>query len=114
MSVPAREEPFVAGLRTRRDEIVLGPADAAPRWTVRVQVAEVWDAVRVSAPAAEPVAHVKVAALAALLPDARHHEDFVMKLGGVEVLDEGAALSASGAEDGSIFLVTHRRRRPVR
>lgn len=106
--------PFVTGLRSRPDELRLGADDAAPRWTLRVQVAEVWDAVRVSAPAAEPVLAVKVAALSALLPDAAYHDDFVLKLGGVEVLDENASLADAGARDGSIFLMAHRRRRPIR
>jgi hypothetical protein len=41
-------------------------------------------------------------------------EDYVLKLNGWEVLDESASLAATGAVDGSIFLVTGRRRRPVR
>ena len=36
------------------------------------------------------------------------------KLRGWEVLDEGASLADAGATDGSIFLLTHRRRRPVK
>lgn len=106
--------PFVTGLRARPQELRVGTEDGAPRWTVRVQVAEVWDAVRVSTPPTEPVLAVKVAALAALLPDADYHDDFVLKLGGVEVLDENAPLADVGALDGSIFLLTHRRRRPIR
>jgi hypothetical protein len=41
-------------------------------------------------------------------------DDFVLKLNGWEVLDETASLAATGAVDGSIFLVTNRKRRPVR
>jgi hypothetical protein len=41
-------------------------------------------------------------------------EEFVMKLRGWEVLDESASLTDAGAIDGSIFLLTYRRRRPVR
>ncbi|MDF1502154.1 hypothetical protein [Roseisolibacter sp. H3M3-2] len=106
--------PFVTTLRSRGEEIRLGADDASPRWTVRVQVAEVWDAVRVSAPPTEPVLAVKVAALAALLPDAAYHDDHVLKLGGIEVLDENASLADAGARDGSIFLLSYRRRRPIR
>lgn len=106
--------PFVTTLRSRAGEIRLGADDAAPRWTVRVQVAEVWDAVRISAPAAEPVLALKVAALEALLPDADYHDDFVLKLAGIEVLDENLPLAELGARDGSIFLLTHRRRQPIR
>ena len=106
--------PFVTGLRSRPDTLHLGAPDAADRWTVRVQMAEVWDAVRVSAPASEPVLAVKVAALEALFPAASFHDDYVVKLGGIEVLDENAALREVGARDGSIFLVASRRRRPIR
>jgi hypothetical protein len=75
---------------------------------------EVWDTVRIDAPASEPVLSVKVAALRALFPDGEFHEDFVLKRNGFEVLDETASLRETGAVDGTIFLVTHRRRRPVR
>ena len=105
---------FVSRLRSRATELVLGAPDAPDRWTVRVQMAEVWDAVRVSAPASEPVLAVKVAALEALFPQADYHDDYVVKLGGVEVLDENASVRDAGAQDGSIFLVAARRRRPVR
>lgn len=106
--------PFVAGLRSRPTELRLGAEDAPVRWTVRVQAADVWDAVRISAPPGEPVIALKVRALEALLPVADFHEDYVLKLHGFEVLDEDAALADSGARDGSIFLLQHRRRRPVR
>ncbi|GLC26194.1 hypothetical protein [Roseisolibacter agri] len=106
--------PFVTTLRSRATELRVGAPDAANRWTVRVQMAEVWDAVRVSAPATEPVLAVKVAALEALFPEATYHDDFVVKLGGIEVLDENATLAEAGARDGSIFLLAHRRRRPIR
>ncbi len=106
--------PFTAGLRSRPGTIVrLGDA-GAPVITLRVQIPEVWDAVRVETPAAEPVLSVKVRALDALFPNAEFHEDFVMKLNGFEVLDENASVAEAGAVDGSIFLLTHRRRRAVR
>ena len=75
---------------------------------------DVWDTVRIEAPPTEPVVAVKVAALGALFPSADVHADFVVKLRGIEVRDEQASLEAAGAVDGSILLVTHRRRRPVR
>lgn len=107
--------PFVAHLRARPGTIVLGdPAAAGPRWTLRVEVPEAWDTVRVSAPPSEPLLSLKVMALAALMPDADFHEDFVLKLRGGEVFDEHASLADVGAIDGSIFLLTSRRRRPVR
>ena len=105
---------FTGQLRARAETIVLGAADAGARWTVRVQVAEAWDAVRFSVPPSEPVLSLKVRALEALRPDAPYHEDYVVKLRGVVVDDENASLADAGAADGSIFLVLLRRRRPVR
>ena len=105
--------PFVAQLRSRPVAIRLG-RDGQRLITVRVQMAEIWDTVRIETPAEEPVQSVKIRALQELLPDADRPEDFVLKLNGFEVLDEHAALSVAGAVDGSIFLLTYRRRRPVR
>ena len=110
----APESAFTGQLRSRPDTIVLGAGDAAERWTIRVQSAEAWDAVRFSAPPTEPVIALKARALEELTPRAGGVEDYVLKLGGVEVLDESATLAAAGALDGSIFLLAHRRRRPVR
>ena len=106
--------PFTASLRTRgADAIRLGSPDAKVI-TVRVQVPEVWDVVVVHAPPSESVQAVKLAALRELSPSADFAESWVLKLGGFEVLDEGASLTEAGAVDGSIFLLTGRRRRPVR
>ena len=109
--------PFVATLRVRPEAIRLGDgADAggATRVTLRVEMPEVWDAVRVETPLTERALTLKRRALEALYPDYEYPEDFVVKLRGFEVLDEGATLAQVGARDGSIFLLTHRRRRPVR
>ena len=106
-------EPFVAQLRTRGEVIEL--AAAGPAIVVRVEMPEVWDTVRVHASPDERVLTLKRRALEVLYPGTElHDEDYVMKLNGWEVLDESASLAATGAVDGSIFLVTHRRRRPVR
>ena len=105
--------PFVAQLRTRREHIRLGRPDA-PTITLRVQGGGKWDAVRIDAPSSEPVLALKTAALAELFPDAEYHDDFVLKLRGFEVLDERASLGEVGAVNGSILLLAHRRRRPVR
>ena len=105
--------PFVATVRSRPGVIRIGDA-ATPTITVRVQMPEVWDTVRCEVPASEPTLSLKVRALEALYPDGDFHEDFVLKLRGFEVLDENASLAAVGAVDGSILLLTHRRRRPVR
>ena len=107
-------EPFVAQLRTRGDIIELA-APNGPAITVRVEMPEVWDVVRVHASPDEPVATIKRRALEALHPGTELQDDlYVLKLNGWEVLDESASLAVAGAVDGSIFLVTNRRRRPVR
>ena len=106
--------PFTAGLRSRPGTVVRLGEPGEPVVAVRVQVPEVWDVVRVEAPLDEPVLSVKVRALDALFPRAEFHEDFVVKLNGFEVLDENASLRDAGAVDGSILLLTHRRRRAVR
>ena len=104
--------PFVANVRSRPQVVRLGDPQA-PAIAVRVEIPELWDVVRIDAPSTETVLAVKVAALAAFMPgaDQRH---FVIKLRGFEVLDEHLSLADAGAIDGSIFLLTHRRRRPVR
>jgi hypothetical protein len=104
---------FVNTLRTRRATIRLAP-DGAPAVTIRVEMPEVWDVVRMVVPPTEPVLAVKVAALEALFPEADLHQDFVLKFRGWEILDEAASLGDVGIVDGSILLLTHRRRRPVR
>lgn len=104
--------PFVAQLRARPEVIRLGPPDA-PVITVRVQVPEVWDTVRIDAPPDTPVIELKERALEVLMPGAAQAA-WVTKLHGFEVLDETAGLSAAGVQNGSTLLVTSRRRRPVR
>ncbi len=104
---------FVAQLRARKQTIELAPAgpDAI---SIRVEMPEVWDTVRFVTRADEPVLVIKQRALEALFPEAEFHEDFVLKLRGWEIIDEAAPLGAVGVVDGSILLLTHRRRRPVR
>ncbi|HUO51392.1 MAG TPA: hypothetical protein VMT93_02655 [Gemmatimonadaceae bacterium] len=97
-------------VRARPGTIVLGAGHGAI--TCKVQLAERWDAVRVTAAASETVQGVKVAVLAALAPGA-DHRDFVMKLGGAERADSDT-LMETGAVTGSTFLLSARRRRPAR
>ncbi len=75
---------------------------------------EVWDAVRIETSPSEPVLGIKVRALEALYPDSDFHDAFVMKLDGWEIRDERESVVGVGAKDGSTFLLTFRRRRPVR
>jgi len=105
--------PFVTGLRARAATIRLSP-EGVDVVTIRVEMPEVWDVVRIAVAPGEPVLAVKVRALAALFPEAQLHEDFVVKLRGWEILDEAVSLADAGVIDGSIFLLTHRRRRAVR
>ena len=115
MSLPAPiQRPFTASLRTPDETIRLGGDPTTPTIALRVQSNEIWDAVLFEVPLDEPVISVKLAALEALVPKARHPEEYVLKLHGFEVLDEQATLSAIGVRDGSILLLTSRRRRPVR
>ena len=106
-------ERFVSQLRARTSTIRLLPP-GAPGLTIRVEVPEVWDAVRIVVSPREPALTVKVRALEALFPEAELHSDFVLKLRGWEILDEASPLTDVGVVDGSILLLTHRRRRPVR
>jgi hypothetical protein len=104
---------FVAQLRARKSTIRLAP-ESAKTITVRVEMPEVWDTVRMIVLPIEPVLTVKIRALEALFPEAEHHADFVLKLRGWEILDEASPLTEVGVLDGTILLLTHRRKRPVR
>ncbi len=106
-------QPFVTQLRARGVALQLAPA-GAPSITVRVEMPEVWDTVKAVVSANEPVVSFKVHALEALSPVSSDHAEFVLKLHGWEVLDESVTLADAGAKDGSIFLLTNRRRRAVR
>lgn len=105
---------FVNELRARGDAIRMAP-EGVPTITVRVQMAEVWDTIKLVVSPDEPVLGLKVRALSVLYPSGDFHEDFVIKLKGWEIFnEESTSLSAAGAVDGSIFLLEHRLRRPVR
>lgn len=109
---PARV-PFVASLRVGPGIIRLG-AEGEPRVSIRVEIPEVWDAVRVDTPLTESVLTVKMRALTALYPDHAVPEEFVVKRNGIAVQDETANLASIGVQNGSTLLVTLLRRRPVR
>ena len=105
--------PFVSQLRARPGVVKVGGDGPSPIW-LRVQLLEAWDAVGVETPSGEPVASVKAAALAALRPEDQQSDAYVLKLNGFEVLDENVSVADTGAKNGSTFLLTYRRRRPVR
>jgi len=103
--------PFVQSLRARPGALVLGAGMGAI--VFRVEMPERWEIVRVAAQPSESVLAVKIAALEAILPGA-DHRDWMMKLHGAEVLSESDTLLEAGTKNGSTFLLTLRRRRPVR
>jgi len=105
--------PFVTELRTSDEVVKVGGTDG-DTLHLRVQVAELWDTLRVDASPSTPVESVKKAALGRFFPDGEPITDYVVKLRGFEILDETATVAASGAKDGSTLLLARRRRRPVK
>jgi len=105
--------PFVTTLRTNGEVLRLSSGDE-PVLHIRVQVADLWDSIRVDAPPSEPVIFVKRAALDALYPNHSFPDEWVVRLHGFEILDEERSLADAGVKEGSILLLVARRRRPVR
>ena len=105
--------PFVATVRARPETVRL-TGDGEANLTIRVEMPEVWDVVRFAVSTTTPTRELKLRALEELLPSAKYPEDFVLKLRGWEVLDELASLGSIGVQNGSILLLTSRRKRPVR
>ncbi|HYW49859.1 MAG TPA: hypothetical protein VE861_04585 [Gemmatimonadaceae bacterium] len=105
--------PFVTQLRTPADAISLASPGAATI-TIRVQMLEAWDALKVIVEPMTPVATVKSRALAVLAPDIPQPGDVVTKLGGFEIRDEALSLAAAGVKDGSTLLLHLRRRQPLK
>jgi len=112
MSAVEVKRPFVTALRSRPGMIRVG--DGAARMTVRVQLEERWETLAFDTASDSPVFALKHAALAHFGQADVPAEDFVLKLRGVEILDEQESLAAATARDGSTFLLAFRRRRPVR
>lgn len=104
--------PFPTTLRARPGTIVVG-AVVEGAWTVRVQAADAWDAVRVTCAPGTSVREVKRVAMQALLPDVSVPDDQVVKLRGALVRDESQSLQAVGAQDASTLFLAPRRRRPL-
>ena len=105
--------PFVASLRARSDTLSLAAA-GVPTITIRAQLAEAWDAVRITVSADESVATVKARALEALDPGAGVPDAYIVTLWGEEILDESVSLHTAGVVNGATLLIAGRRRRPVR
>lgn len=100
-------------LRARPGTIEMAPEGAASVWTVRIQAAEAWDAVRVTCTPDQTVAAVKQAAMAVLLPDVQDVEAYQVKVHGAEVA-EAMTLGAAGVQDSTTLFVMSRRRRPLK
>lgn len=103
----------VSSLRSRPGILAL-EGEGPGTFIVRVQMPELWDTVAVRCGESTSVLAMKKAALEAFEEHAHPVEDYVLKLRGFEVLDEAAPVTVAGARDGSTFLLTYRRRRPVR
>jgi hypothetical protein len=102
---------LAATVRARPGTIALSGGPGAI--TFKVEEPERWDVVRLTASPSETVMAVKIAALAAMEPGADHRR-WMMKLRGAEIVAESQTLADVDARTGSTFLLTHRRRRPVR
>jgi hypothetical protein len=105
--------PFVTNLRSRKSVIRLAPT-GADAITIRVEMPDVWDVVAIEVMPGDQVLVVKTRALEALYPEYAVLDDFIVKSRGWEILDETQSLASAGVVDGSILLVTFRRRRAVR
>ena len=104
--------PFVSGLRTQGTAYKLG-SGSGPVLQLRAQVLEAWDAIRIDADPSASVRSLKHLALKELYPGIQSDDQYMVKLHGWEILDEDAPISSTAAKNGSIFLITDRRRRPV-
>ena len=104
--------PFASQLRTRETIRLAGDGQGAT--SVRVQLPELWDVLRFEVAPTQTVQALKLETLERLAPDSQFPENFVMKVRGWEILDGRAPVPEVGPVGGSRFLLTSRRRRPVR
>ncbi len=106
---------FVARLRTHGAPIdLVPPGDGAARWSLRVQLLDGWDAVRVETAPSVRVATVVEAALRALAGADARIDRYDVKLRGVRVLPLTQSLADAGVLDGATLLLVHAARQPVR
>jgi hypothetical protein len=120
MTAPASLQPvassqgaFVNQLRARPGTIDLAVA-GTHAITIRVEMPEVWDVVRIRVSPGATVREVRQAAVEALQPGAEYMDDFVVKFRGWEVLHLDETLAEVGIGEGAILLVHYVRKRPVR
>ena len=102
---------FVTGLRASRPPIVMSGSGTL---TLRVELAELWETVRVVTDPDTAVSDLKQRVVLEYYPTHGFLDEFVLKLRGWEVLSESETLAKAGVIDGSILLLAYRRRRPVR
>jgi hypothetical protein len=81
---------------------------------IRVQLLERWDRMAFDVKPDTSVSTLKNEALEAFGLRNVVAADYVVKLRGWDVLGEQGTVAESGARDGSTYLMTYRRRRPVR
>jgi hypothetical protein len=104
---------FATQLRARAGTLQLAPAGAAAPLTIRVQVAEAWDAVRMEVSPSTLVDEAKRAALDILMSDNKAPDAYEVKLRGV-LVEERSTMQDAGVTNGATLLVIGRRKRPVR
>ena len=112
MSAVEVKRPFVTALRSRKGIVRVG--EGSPRLTVRIELQERWETLAFDVAAESSVHALKTAARAHFGVSDVPAEDFVLKLRGAEIVDEQESLAAASVRDGSSFLLSFRRRRPVR
>lgn len=104
---------FVTGLRARPGVVRLSAEGAADTLSIRAQVAEAWEAIRLQVSPETTAGAVRQAALEQLLPGSADASAFDIKYLGA-LVDGKTTMADAGAVNGSMFLIIHHRRRPVR
>ena len=105
--------PFVASIRARPETLELAHK-GAEAITLRVQLADAWDMLRIVAATSDTIATIKESALEELDPSAESPAAYVITYGGAEILDESESIGALHIPSGATLLIAHQRRRPVR
>lgn len=86
----------------------------ASSFVVRVAIPAVWDTLALEVDAASPLRELKRIAHERIFAEKGSPDDFLLKLNGLEVRDESLTVGEAGGVAGSTFLMSFRRRRPVR
>lgn len=106
---------FVSSIRTSGAALRLVPdGHAGPVWSVRVQLLDAWDAVRVEVAPTTTVDAVIRAALRVLAGADVAVEAYDCKLRGVRIVRRDQSLASAGVADGSTLLLAMAARLPVR